>query len=386
MNKYSDLSLTWFGDITSVGEEAQYARAILEPLILGGAKIRLELVNSGIQGAELSQWWHETIAKLTQTQPGFIKINHCNPDKGAPNPIGGPLINLCHWDTLEFPSQWIQSLNNYTEVWSTYDINSVFIPGTSKQSYVVNCPVSDTPDDQTNLVDIKDNAIVFGTVGPWIQKSNMHDLIAAFCVEFSSNDNVVLVVKTGPANGNPDPNQKAQVLNLVRSIKGTINKPNLPPILVIQDNLSELATARLVKRFNIYISAMRGSSVDIPFLHALNNGSLCVVPRVGIYTHMNRLLGTNNRQIRPVNAIREPVVNSPGGNPTDRWTRVDLDHLCKELRMAFIDHQVKDTNLQKKIQNNKDYIKDKLSPGAIGDILFNKLNSLVPYSSSSFKF
>jgi hypothetical protein len=381
--KYSHLSLTWFGDITSCAEEAQYARTILEPLIKGGAKVRLELLNSGMLPEELTPWWTETIPKLTQAHPGLIRINHCNPDKGGPNPFGNANILLTHWDTLDFPQSWIGHLSKYSEVWGSFFNENIitFIPGTDK--IYKNFPVTiESYSDQLSPVNLPDigssNPVIFGVINQWNQKSNMHDLIIAYCVEFNNNDNVVLVIKTGANGTNTDPNQKAQIVNLVKSIKGTVNKPNLPKIVLIQDNLSELSLAKLVSTFNIYVSTNRGAALDNHFMRAISNGKIAIVPRTGIYTTANRILGTTNKQIRIVNSYKEPVVNSPGASPLDKWTRVDIDQLCKEMRIAYIDQQTSNSALLKKIESNKEIIKEKLSPDVVVDKIAKELEALMP--------
>lgn len=385
--KYSELSLTWFGDVTSIGEEAKYARAILKPLIDNGAKIRLELLNSGLPQENLSPWWQETLVRLTQNQSGFIRINHCNPDKGTNNPLGGPNVCLCHWDTIEFPNNWQSLTNMYSQFWITNFCESPFIVGTKVPVNSFPCIFYSSEQSAAKLPDCEFNAVDTGTVilgaaGPWNQRSNMHDLIAAYCVEFSAKEDVCLALVINSST--QDPNQKAQILSLIRSIKNTINKPDLPKIICIQDQLSELSFAKLVNSFDIYVSTARGSSIDPAFNQALANGALCVTPRTGIYTTVNRILGTTNKQIRAVNVVKEPIINSPGANPYDRWTRIDIDHLCKEMRNAFIDSQTMDSSLKKKIEENKLTIDTKLSAESIVDRMATELIAMMPFKIKAF--
>jgi hypothetical protein len=113
-------------------------------------------------------------------------------------------------------------------------------------------------------------------------------------------------------------------------------------------------------------------------MRAISNGKIAIVPRTGIYTTANRILGTTNKQIRIVNSYKEPVVNSPGASPLDKWTRVDIDQLCKEMRIAYIDQQTSNSALLKKIESNKEIIKEKLSPDVVVDKIAKELEALMP--------
>ena len=90
MGKYSDISITWNGDVTSTSGWGQYARSILEPLIKGGASVRLELMQPTRPEAILSDWWGEQFKILSKNQPGMMRINHGGLHNKSKSATGGP--------------------------------------------------------------------------------------------------------------------------------------------------------------------------------------------------------------------------------------------------------------------------------------------------------
>ena len=122
---YKDISITWTGDITSISGSAQHARKMLKPLIEGGAHVKLEPRKPNVPEIRLSQWWVDTIQRLTQAPPGMVCINHGHPMQMRKNEIGGPTVLFTHWDTYNMPVEWTKHVTQYDEVWTpTYTMTS----------------------------------------------------------------------------------------------------------------------------------------------------------------------------------------------------------------------------------------------------------------------
>lgn len=350
MDKYKDVSLTWFGDITSIGGRAQYARSLLEPLIKGGAHVKLEPANFGLPPADLSSWWHDAINNGTKISPGFVKINHSHPAHVTANILGGPNILLTHWDTYKIPRAWADMINkNHTELWTT-NKSSVYpesIEGVEIPTNFIPVPIEvDLQSKAANIADIKDNTIVFGFTGFWDQRSNIQDLIIAYVAEFSANENVALLIKT---NGKDpaDANQRAQILDLVRKIKGTVAKPGQPPVIILQDIFSQVQMDAIIKRINIYVSSARGGSTDITLGKCMAMGKQCIVPDVGIGKDYLDSYGKYDKVMRPVPCYREPQTSHPDSNPIDFWGRPDPSALMNHMKQAYLDYVMCDSEMTK---------------------------------------
>lgn len=374
--KYKDLSLTWAGDITSISGPAQFGRSILRPLIEGGALIKLEPINSGLPQIEGDSFWSTALDRLVKVQPGFIKVNHCPYGAITMNVLGGPNIWLAHWDTDVVPVNLMPGAYRPSEIWHT----CVFKESLSnvRSDYLV-VPIEEMiTNDTALLVDIKDSTTVFGYTGFWDQRSNMQDLIVAFVNEFTSNDDVALIIKCTIPDG--DPNKKAQVLNLVRSIKATVNKPNQPSIVVLQDNFSQTTMDAIINRFNIYVSAARGWSTNITLGKCLANGKIAVVPatKAAIALH-KQIAYRDSRAFRLVPTFRERVTGTPGGDPRDVWTRVDQYTLGEEMRLALVNTRMPCKEVRDDIKNLQANIQRKMTPAVIADEFAKKIMAMMPY-------
>jgi len=342
MSNYSDISLTWFGDVTSNTGQAQYARALLEPLIKNGAHVKIEPVNSGATQADLQPFWHEVIPRSIRNQPGIVKISHCQPKQATPNIFGGPSILLAHWDTLGVPVSWVEDINkNFTQLWTsnmaavTTGVKDIKIP----TDYIPMPVEADTVGDVAELVDVTPQTTVFGFTGPWDNRSNISDLVIAYCAEFSVKDDVALVLKTGGKNP-ADPNTRNQILGLIRDLKKTLNKPNLPPVVVLQDQFSQNAMDAIIRRFNIYVSTSRGQSVNVTLTKCLAMGKQCIAPNAGpMYDYANTI---ESPLMYPIRYFSEPVIQmGEAGNPADRWIRPDLHDTMSSMRRAYFNRLIK---------------------------------------------
>lgn len=381
--KYSHLSLTWFGDITSCSGAAYYARSILEPLIRGGASIKLEPANFGAPQLELSPWWTDTLNRLVQSQPGYIKINHCSPEQVTANVLGGPNVLLStNSVTYMFPTNWNGLVNrNHSEVIFPITLPDYLTPGVSIPKHVLPIPVQEVQNSELSKLTINSippNTFVFGYFGPWNQVSNIQDLITAYVSEFSTNDDTTLVIKTAGSAG-ADANQKAHIIELVKRIKGTVGKPDHPPVTVIQDVLSDSTVSALINRFDAYVSTDRGSHFNVTLARCLALGKPCIAPEFGAGGYYKKILPGDTRMLRTIPCFKEPVTSHPGGNPQDRWGRIDIDAAMKFMRLTYNEVKSNDKIFQKHSQKTIDLMQAEFGTEVVADKLASKLASLMPF-------
>jgi len=377
MNQYSDISLTWFGDITSISSSAQYARALLEPLIKGGAMVKLEPANFGIPQADLQPWWHTAIQTRMNAMPGMVKINHCAPNQATPNILGGPQILLTHWDTYQVPQAWVNTINsNFKRLLTSNETCLVESDGMFNiHTGCIPYPLEpDTGTDVTEIADIDEDTVVFGYTGAWDNRSNISDLIIAFCAEFSKQDNVALVIKTN-AKYSEDPNQKLQIINLVREIKKQVNNPLQPPIVVVQDLLTQNAMDALIRRFNVYVSTARGSSLNITMSKCLAMGKPCIVPANGVHADYDLF---SSSLVRYYNTFLEPVTQlSAEANHKDFWGRPDMRGFMDELREVYANLTMH--NMEDKFKEDQKNFLTAYSPDKVADKLADQIRKSMPF-------
>jgi len=342
MNKeYSDISITWHGDVTSISGYAQHARKLLTPLMFGGASVRIEPIKTANPQVKDDQW-NRLLSSAINSPPGIVNINHCGPGSGKPNPNGGPNIIFTHWESANVPVSWVAQINNYTELWTT---NKHGLKGSSAiniPTKVIRFPMNldnySNAGEPTSIVGLDDKVMVIGCTGQWNNRKNMSDLIIAYCSAFSTHDNVVLVIKANTPNVE-NPNEKNKVLDLIRQIKANINTPDMPKVIVVQDILTENAMDALLQRFTIYATASRGESKDISLLKCLAMGKPAIFINNLSHKEVVDSTGLNgSRYLYPIDYVQEPIIQmGQVYTASDSWARPDTTQMAQQMKKAYID-------------------------------------------------
>jgi hypothetical protein len=339
--KYDDIYLTWRGDVTSTHAMAQHARNLLEPLIKGGASVRIESINPyNKRPADLSPWWNETLKTSTATPVGIVKINHCDPAHATKNESGGPTILYTRWDSWQVPKTWVQTINDtFTECWVTNKFvlernkaDNITIPK-KVIPYGLDWKRYSQKDTKSKIVGVPTDNIILGTTMSWNNKENASDLIIAYCTEFTADiDKVSLVIKID-SNNPDDPNEKAKVINLVQEIKKLVGGPKMPPVVLIQDVFTQDGIDDIISAFDIYVSAARSKSKNITMLKTLAANKQAVFVNSGIH---NDYFNPEYANLYPVNYVLEPITQMAGMYAAhDLWPRPDVAHLMHQMRAAY---------------------------------------------------
>jgi glycosyltransferase involved in cell wall biosynthesis len=342
-NKYSDISLTWEGDITSMSSWAQHVRAILKPLVLGGASVRINIQQPTRPERVLDKWWEEQFGILTKAEPGLVKFNHGSVSNTSPNTTGGPLILFTHWETHNIPQRWVHPLNNapFKEVWVpsakmlTDDKVKPLVKPCRHLDFPINVKFFDKFKEPIDISEVGEGTTVFGAVGQWNQRRNLSDLIIAYLTEFNANDDVALVVKTFGNNiGNVD--ERNRIHQLIAELKRSMSKDGgLPRVVVIQDIFNYETFYGIMRRFDIFCSSSRGESTNISMKIAGAMGKPCIYLDVGPNQEFTEL---GSPLMHPVDYVFEPVMSM--GNiysAKDYWARPNVMSYALSMRKAYID-------------------------------------------------
>ena len=381
---YKNISITWTGDITSISGSAQHARRMLEPLIEGGAHVKLEPRNPSAPEVKLSSWWISSIEKLTQSAPGMVCINHGHPGQMRKNEIGGPTVLFTHWDTYKIPIQWEKPMAEYDEIWTpTRSMSASIQEVTGTPAKVLPFPLQDQDFSCSPVAEIDGippETFVFGAVGTWNNRRNFTDVITSYIGTFSSRENVALVIKTLAVNAF-DPNSRASLLRVVATIKKGFNKQDIPKIVIIQDPLEDSAMDSVINRFNCFISASRCDNKNIAMMKTMAKGKPVIVPmlhaNIDIINSMN--IEKFKDYIYPIAHSAMPVMQM--GNyytANDFWANINLEQLMISMKKVYFNASDPGFGYSKHLiaairKNNSAY----LLPDLIKDIQPSAIKSLV---------
>jgi len=198
-------------------------------------------------------------------------------------------VGLFYWETSSFKdSGWQYSCNLMDEIWMTTQeqieaaVNSRVTTPIGMTTRPADFSKYDTWHSHLDLPDEIKDTYKFYTISDYSYRKNVSGTIAAFLSEFTSRDNVSLIVKTYIDGKNPVESLEA-VKASIESIKAEIKRPDKlhPKIFLITDMLSDDGISAIHNTGDCYVTASRGEGECIPAFDAAAMGKPVIA------THFN---------------------------------------------------------------------------------------------------
>lgn len=181
-------------------------------------------------------------------------------------------------------------------------------------------------------------AYKFYYIGEHIQRKNIKDLIAAFCLEFDETDDVCFILKTNiPGLPPPQAFQEMQqeVINIQKSLR---TKKRFAPIVTITERLSDEQLLGMHKSCDCFVVCSYGEAFCRPAAEALCFGNYLILSEgVGI----KEMVDLNDFAL--VSCQEQPVIIKDytylGGldmyNGEETWSIPSVLDLKRQMRSAF---------------------------------------------------
>ena len=361
--KYKDIHITWRGDVTSYSGTAQYARALLKPLILGGAQVRIEMQPPHKPECEVEPWWAEQFQVLSKNSPGDLTIS-CGPIDRVGIPDNRKTLLLTHWECKNIPINAKAIFDKKEVVEIVVPSEQIFLEATKsidKPVSYVQMPVDiDSLNRLTPLSinGIDSSTVLFGSMGEWNNRSNLSDTVVAYLKALTDKDNVALVLKTF-ANNAQDLNERQKLLGLLRKIKEDCKRSNLPKLVVLQEVMSYSTIDSLIKRINIFVCSSRGESKNFSLMKSLGMGKQAIICEHTANFNLCRKDATN---IYKIPFAYEPIILDKGMyNIGDSWARIDCEKLSALMKDSIVDLLQHGTDMKAEGKITKGYLRTKYS-------------------------
>jgi glycosyltransferase involved in cell wall biosynthesis len=178
----------------------------------------------------------------------------------------------------------------------------------------------------------------FLSVGEWIPRKGYDILIKSFVQEFSSEDDVCLLLRCHSNNSDYDPNG----LRISKEIKLLIKKEkknNPPKIILLPQTLSSMDMPSLYRGVNCFVLATRGEGWNMPVFEALASGVPVITTNWSAHTeHLNH----RNAYLVDIEGL-EPI--PPYGLFVDEiyvghfWARPSVEHLRYQMRYVYRNYE-----------------------------------------------
>lgn len=270
-----------------------------------------------------------------------VVIQHTTPNEQSDVPPNLFDVRYFAWETDRVPDEWVKSLNTADLIMVPCDDNVVackvagVIPPVVKIEHAFNIDRYNKnylPFDMPGL----ENHMKFLAICQVSKKKGVDALLLSYLSEFTSDDNVILVLKVyyGPNDGEAE---KHSFIEQINQIKAALRLPmdKYPRIYVIHSVTSEDAIARLYATSDCYVLPSRGEGFGIPHFDALGFG----LPAIGLDAGGTKeFINKDNgwlvkSEMSPCHSMPHP--HSFMYTARDNWAEPSLLCLRKAMREAF---------------------------------------------------
>lgn len=299
---------------------------------------------------------------------------------------GGVLnVGAFAYETSGFPNTtWKHSLRmmdlvicpcNYQRSVVIKEIGQDFL---NKTAVIPSSYDTDLFDKEYKIFDfgVPKNCTKFYTIAELGRRKNIAGLIAAYYSEFSSDDNVLLVIKTHSSSR--DSSAYDSISKIIQELKVGISRfatnDRYPKIALITEYMSDNEIMSIHKSCDVFVTASHGESWCIPASDALGCGNLVIAPKTGAFK--DYIIGNNGILVDGQESSAFGVNSIPGLYSADEtWFNVNIKELGKTMRSVYIN---KDSITQETKENIKNYAKEHFSRKVVGNklktVLLNHLN------------
>lgn len=329
------LGLTYFGHINDVSGYAEANRNLIRGLINAGVEVKLHPLGIDLPSAGLPQDLADFYHKLTQTQeeaswpvlqamiaPGFRPL---------PNRYN---IGLTMIETDGLNRSWVASCNRMQEIWVPSDFNrQSFIAsgvdpgkirvmpfGVDVQRFKPGLPPLHIPGRK---------GFTFLSIFDWRPRKGFEFLLKAYSQEFTSKDDVCLVLKVSNT-------AKIESTRMVREFNRLLDQRlGRPKVILLEDVIPYADMPRLYSSGDCFVLPTRGEGWNLPAIEAMASGLpvICTAwsAHLEYMNHHNSLLLNMERleQFRPNGTWTDQIYSG------FRWARPSVTHLRSLMRWAY---------------------------------------------------
>lgn len=261
-------------------------------------------------------------------------------------------------ETNTLPKNFLHSLNNYHEIWTTSDYcKHVISQYTDQQIEVIPniLEVDHFYEKNQYVKEIRSRlkSFVFLSVFNWSYRKGYDALIKAFVQSFSAEDDVSLFLVTRSKTKRND-----QIHQEIRSIAKRYAKKSIPDIKMCPSIIDEKSMPLLYNSCDAFVMPSRGEGFGYPFAEA----SLCGLPVIATnHGGQTMFLNQNNSSLIDVDAFEKL---SPGIMDINFWDNQFMPKLkskkfikdfIEALKNVYENYQIykeKNVELQEFIKNN----------------------------------
>ncbi|WP_136608082.1 glycosyltransferase family 4 protein [Paenibacillus dokdonensis] len=323
--------VVWKGPIHKTSGLGRASRAYVRSLKRQGVTVRLGATShrkNGIQGKKVLIYHHIPSHMQWKTERS----------------VYDSMILNTVWETSTTPKGWLSHMNKFDAVCvpTLHNKRALRNSGVKVPIFVVPHGVDTKefhPNNKKMSLPAAAGKFTFVSVFGFQHRKNPEGLLRAYWEEFSSKDNVILVIKT---NGYAVNENEKWIQQRVMQYKKRLGiQKDTAPVVIIGQQLSESRLKGLYTLGNAFVLPTRGEGVGLPFLESLASGVPVIATGWGgqmdFLTHSNSFLVPY--QLRNPSSSMNSAISRKFSNlfaqKGQLWAEPDLHSLKKLMRKAY---------------------------------------------------
>jgi glycosyltransferase involved in cell wall biosynthesis len=324
--------------------------------------IKIRIFGEKPTRASMSDDKYEYFMKRVKKEkdPERILIYHCIPTMQKRELTVNKSIGFAIFETFNPPLSWIDVLNKNDAIVVPSQFNyRVFAHEAIKKPlyYIPHCIDFSVYNSKVSpLYSYKKFTFLF--MGTWKERKGYPQLIEAWFKEFSSSDDVQLIIKTDR------PKQAEQYINQVKKQMG-INK-GFAPILLENKVFDETMLPRFIKSANCLISSSIGEGFGYPGLQCMALGVPVII------TNFSGCTDYANEEtailIEPTGYVFRKDMDSIPQFRNKKWAFIEVKNIQKTMRSVFENP----SKAELKASRAYSYVRSRFDYKTVG-ILFKKM-------------
>lgn len=313
-----------------------------------------------------------------------IHILHATPENYPRLKTEGKYtIGYAAWETDRLPKHWINNINQLNEIWvpSLHNKKMMHSSGINVPIYVMPHPFnakeySKHKTTKFNIQGLNDKTFTFYSIFQWLERKNPIGLLRAFLSEFTSDDDVALVLKTfmyhpGAAH------ETEKIKQLINNTKSYMFLKNPPKIFLINQLLTREEIFGLHNKGDCFISLNRAEGFGMPLVEAMLAGKPVISSTYGGQSDF--ILGDLNQDPNQVTGFAVPYQMTPvAGMPWQiytgdmNWAEPDLGKAKEYMREVYEKRSLAD----KVAKQGQKFVTGYLSWGRVGSLMKARLEQI----------
>ena len=267
-------------------------------------------------------------------------------------------IGYFYWEADVLPKLWARDIcKSLDEVWVPCELTkkSCLLAGFRGPIEILPTPAELPPEPSTIQIPsvyqdlaLSESVFKFYSIFQWNERKGYNKLLRAYYEEFSSRDNVILIMKVNPVihSGHGMDKINRDILK-IRSLVGR-NRSDLPKIFVSTDFLEKDVIHSIHHSCDAFVLPHRGEGWGMPIHDAINHKNLIITTKYGGITEW--LDETNSF---PISHSIVPVSKmdwNPWYSPYQKWASPSLGSLKRLMRFCF-ENNNNNNNLSSRREN-----------------------------------